>query len=136
MVVGLIVLFSLINLVVQIGQDVVLELPVSDGLSSPGAEALVADGLNLRRQGEARASQLATPALQGEVERILHQITGTKGIKVEIGPGQVGAERKVRVTLAADPGVPPDLLKRTVAELLKIKPEQVEVEEKIESEQE
>jgi stage III sporulation protein AF len=135
MVVGLIVLFSLINLVGQIGRDVALELPVSDGLSSPGAEALVAEGLNLRRQGENKATELATPVLQGEVERILHEITGIKGIKVEIAPGKTGAERTVKVTLVEDPGVPPDLVKRMVAELLKIKPEQVEVEEKIESEQ-
>ncbi len=135
MVVGLIVLFSLINLVGQIGRDVALELPVSDGLSSPGAEALVAEGLNLRRQGENKATELATPVLQGEVERILHEITGIKGIKVEIAPGKTGVERTVKVTLVEDPGVPPDLVKRMVAELLKIKPEQVEVEEKIESEQ-
>lgn len=134
MVIGLMVLFSLINLVVQIGRDVALELPVTGGLSHPATETLVAAGLNLRQQGENKATELANPVLQGEVERILQEITGTKGIKVQISAGK--AVSAVKVILKEIPEVPPDFLKRTVAELLKIAPEQVEVAEENESKQE
>jgi stage III sporulation protein AF len=136
MVVGLIVLFSLINLVVQIGQGVTLELAVEGGLSSPGTEALVAEGLSLRRQGEDKANELANPLLQSELERILQAITGTKEVKVEIIQGKVSSERRVRVTMAEVLGVPPDYLRRIVAELLKVDPEQVEVAAENESKQE
>ena len=129
MVVGLIVLFSLINLVVQIGRDLSFKLPGGERLVNPGAEVLVADGLDLRRRGEEQASQIAAPAVQAEVERFLQNITGSKEIRVEIRPAAEKEARMVRVVLPVDSGVPVDFLQRTVAALLSVHTDQVEVEE-------
>ena len=60
MVIGLIVLFSLVNLVVQVGRDFSMELPVfAEGWGRADPAVLVAEGLNLRRRGEEQAAALA-----------------------------------------------------------------------------
>ena len=78
MVIGLIVLFSLINLVVQVGQVFSVELPVgTDGWGRADPESLVAEGLNLRQQGEEQATALTVSVVQTKVEQFLQKITGT-----------------------------------------------------------
>lgn len=129
MVVGLIVLFSFINLVVQIGRDLPLKLPEGGGLAPPATEVLVADGLDLRRRGEEQAARLTAAGIQGEVERFLRQITGREGIRVELLPAVEKGTRPVRVVIPADTGVPVAFLQRTVAALLSVPADQVEVKE-------
>lgn len=132
MVIGLIVLFSLINLVIHIGRGFSMELPVMEGFDYPETEVIVAEGLKLRRQGEDQAAAYTTPALQAKVEEFLNQVTGTGGIKVEIDSATDSQPMAVRIILTSDPGVPAEFIRRTVAELLAINPVQVEVEQEVE----
>ena len=126
MVIGLIVLFSLINLVVQVGQVFSVELPVgTDGWGRADPESLVAEGLNLRQQGEEQATALTVSVVQTKVEQFLQKITGT-GVKVELSAAE-GHIQRARVVLPTDPGVSGEFLKRTVAEVLAMEPDQVEV---------
>jgi stage III sporulation protein AF len=128
MVVGLIVLFSLINMLGQIGRDFSFKWPEEDGLAAAGAETLVTDGLELRRRGEEEAAQLNTPAVQAGVEEFLQQITGSKEVRVQLRPTAEKAGWSARVIIPDRNGVPVDFLKRTVAALLSIRLDQVEVE--------
>ncbi|NLW59250.1 MAG: hypothetical protein GX073_02765 [Firmicutes bacterium] len=136
MVIGLIVLFSLLNLVVQVGRDFTLELPVAAedwGQADPAV--LVAAGLQLRQRGEEQAAAMTVPAIQTRVEQFLRKITGTTGIQVEVRAvdGQI---QGARVVLPAAPGVAADFLQRTVAALLTVAPEQVEVKMEFAGQQE
>lgn len=128
MVIGLIVLFSLVNLVVQVGRDFSMELPVfAEGWGRADPAVLVAEGLNLRRRGEEQAAALTGSVVQAKIEQFLEKVTGTTGVKVEISAVE-GQIQKVRVVLPAEPGVAVEFLKRTVAEVLAVEPDQVEVE--------
>ncbi|WP_331274048.1 stage III sporulation protein AF [Capillibacterium thermochitinicola] len=135
MVVGLIVLFFLVNLVMRVGQDFTLALPevsVAGGRADPAA--LVAEGVNLRQRGEEQAAALTAPAVQAKVEELLQTITGTAGVQVEISTA-AGQGQRVRVVLPADPGVPVEVLKRTVAAVLAMAPDQVEVKKEFAEEE-
>jgi len=128
MVVGLIVLFSMINMMVQVSRDLALQLPGGERLAQPAPEILVANGLNLRRRGEEEDAQLTAGVIQGEVEKFLQQITGGKEVRVELPPAAKKGTQPVRVVIPADAGVPVAFLKRTVAAILSAPVDQVEVE--------
>lgn len=128
MVVGLIVLFSLISMVIRIGRDFTLKLPGLDGSVRPAAETLIAGGLDLRRRGEEQAARLHAAGLREEVEGFLRQITGREEIRVELPPAGETETRPVRVVVPAGTGVPAAFFQRTVAALLAVPAEQVEVE--------
>lgn len=136
MVIGLIVLFSLVNLAVHVGRDFSLELPVvREEWGQTETAALVAEGLNLRRRGEEQAVALTTPVAQAKVEHFLEKIIGTPGFKVEISSTEEQA-RKVRVVCPSDPGVGAEYIQRMVAELFAVNPDQVEVEEEVAEQEE
>ena len=136
MVVGLIVLFSLVSLVVQLGQDFSVELPViAEDWGRADPAVLVAEGLNLRRRGEEQAAALTVAMVQTHVEQFLEKITGTVGVKVEISAA-AGQVETARVVLSTDPGVAVEFLKRTVAEVLAVEPDQVEVKKEFAEQEE
>ncbi|NLM37847.1 MAG: stage III sporulation protein AF [Firmicutes bacterium] len=135
MVVGLIVLFSLVNLVIRVGQNFPAAFPavaVGGGRADPAD--LVAEGVNLRQQGEEQVAALTAPALQAKVAAFLQQITGTAGVQVEIS-GAAGQVERVRVIFPADPGVSVEFLQRTVAAVLAVAPERVEVKKEFAEEE-
>ncbi|NLW55602.1 MAG: hypothetical protein GX050_03085 [Firmicutes bacterium] len=136
MVVGLIVLCSLIGLVLK--KEVVFypELTVAEWPKRYNqSAALVADGLKLRQAGEDKVEAMMAPAWRGSLEEALRRITGVEGIRVEVLSLRSQGGPRVRLVLAADPGLTPATLQRLVAELLAISPEQVEVAKEFADEQ-
>ncbi len=134
MVIGLIVLFSLINLALHLGKDFSPELAMMEPGLYPDTSALVAEGLKLRRAGEDQVEQMVTSVLQEKIERAARKITGSEGIRIELQSSPAGRKIKALVLLSSDPGVSSELLQGIVGELLGISPEQVEVEKEFEGE--
>mgnify|MGYP001311083659 CR=1 FL=1 len=136
MVVGLIVLFSLINLVIGLGKTFSLQqLMLDQEMVYPETSDLVTVGLKLRQAGEDKVGEMITPVLEGKIEESLRKIIGVEGIKVKISSSFGSEKLKARVILSSDPGFSAPLLKGIVSELLRINPDQVEVEKEFDREE-
>lgn len=132
LVIGLIVLFSLINILPKLREDISPEfLPVEALGNYPDSSILVTEGVKLRRVGEDKAEKLLNAAREENIEKVLRKITGIEGMQVEL-IDFAEEEVKVKIILRSDPGVPVGFLQRLAGELLKIDEGCVEVEERFE----
>ncbi len=132
LVIGLIVLFSLIKILPNLGKEFSPEIiPTALSGGYPDSSVLVTEGVKLRRVGEDKAEQVLNSNEEEQLEQVLKKITGIEGIKVEIY--NISDEKvKIKIILNSDPGVSLGFLQRLAGELLKVDERCVEVEEKFE----
>lgn len=139
MVLGLLVLFSLLQLIVSAGKEFSLEILTGDpGLSDKTSVAtmnrLLATGRRVREAGAEKAESAIKKRLEKQVSAVVQQICDGYKVRTELIIAG-GVLTMVRVYLGGtdtEKSIEVAKIKKAVGELLMISPDLVEVEKTVE----
>lgn len=135
MVLGLLVLFSLLQLIVTAGKEFSLEMLAGD-LGLPGEKTAAATdrffitGRRVREAGAEKAGSTIKERLERKVSAVVQEISGRQEVRTElvISGGRVSVVRVYLGPSGSGKSINVAGIKNVVGELLKISPQLVEVE--------